>query len=249
MEATSLGRQNKRAGRSFCHPELHRHLALLISQLGNSKLKEGMKAHIKHTTHTSPVLLFSLYQGWCLHSWDRSAAGEIIALTPSSWRISYLLPFSLLHPTEALNTLNLSVICSCLAATVYTEQRRDLYARGQQRGNSSPSKGTSGRSRTTRRKWQKVSASLENVTCGKEFERHEFLMPNVNVRRCNESRVKGRGGELVPIQTKETKRAAFSVFNGLWLHRYSMVWIQLWAACYHFLACTCLNTICESFTV
>lgn len=67
-------------------------------------------------------------------------------------KISYLPPFSLLHPGDALNTLSLSLTCACLTATVHMES---------------------------------VSTNLENVMHGGKYERHEFLMPNVNVKSHN----------------------------------------------------------------
>lgn len=105
-----------------CYPELHRHPALLICQVGNSKFKEGESC----ATHASSSLSFSLYQR-CLYSWDQRGAGEITARIHSSWKISYLPPFSLLHPGDALNTLSLSVTCACLTATVHMESLNEPW--------------------------------------------------------------------------------------------------------------------------
>lgn len=54
MEATSLEREENRRGRCSCYPELHRQPALLISRVGNSKLKEG-KSCATNKTHKAPA--------------------------------------------------------------------------------------------------------------------------------------------------------------------------------------------------
>lgn len=71
-----------------CYPELHRHPALLICQVGNSKLKGGESC----ATHASSSLSFSVY----LYSWDQRGAGEkdflfaSILITASRWRLEHI---------------------------------------------------------------------------------------------------------------------------------------------------------------